>query len=419
MHRTQDRQEHGRVRGLASGGVRVLAVGIAFLLAVAACTDDDDGGGAASTSDPAETTTTSAALTGDPVKVMVVFDQSPELVDGAIAAAEAVNRAGGLGGRPIEVVPCDTKTDPNEAAGCGRRAVDEGVVSLVGSLTPLAGSFMPTLAENKIPSVGNLPVTPDDFTSPASFPIDGGLVTISAGLGDAMALDGATKISVVRVDLPLAGAIRQFANAGLARHDLEVVNDISVPQGAPDMAPYVAAALADGADALLVGLFGQDATNFLVALRQQDSNVKVGLVTTDLDGIISALESEAEGMIVTSPVLPRSSEDPAVAEYLADIEAAGFDDPGNYRINAYAATMAFAEIARDLPEITSTAVFDALSTATGVSIGLSPDLQFTTGGGGGLPRVFNPCVIYLEVTDGELETISDGFVDTFSGEPCS
>ena len=53
-------------------------------------------------------------------------------------------------------------------------AVLEGVVALVGSLSVHSGDFMPTMAQNKIPSIGLIPATAADFTSPAAFPIVGG-----------------------------------------------------------------------------------------------------------------------------------------------------------------------------------------------------------------------------------------------------
>ncbi len=100
-----------------------------------------------------------AKPTGDPVKVMVIYEKSagvasPEIPDGAIAAAKALNKKKGIGGRPVKVLTCDTNNDPNTAAECGRKAVDAGVVALVGVLTPHSASFMPLMEQNKIPSIG-------------------------------------------------------------------------------------------------------------------------------------------------------------------------------------------------------------------------------------------------------------------------
>lgn len=355
---------------------------------------------------------------GDPIKLLVIYDQSPELVDGANAAAAAINRAGGIGDRPLKVSGCNTKSDPNTARSCGERAASDGVAAVVGSLTPLSDQYMSILAENKIPSVGNLPVNTADFTSPASFPIDGGLVTISAGLADALYRDGAKRQSIARVDLALASAIQTFANQGLAPHDAKIVSDISIPQGAPDMSAYVASATADDVDGTLVGLFGQDATNFIVALRQQAPDVTPGLVSTDLDNLIKALGSDSDGMLVTSALLPNTSKAKAVRQYKADLRAIGVKDPGGYRKNAYAAVEVFAAVAKGLPDVNAPAVFDALPGVTDLDIGLMPPIQFATGGVGGLPRIFNPCTMYLKVKNEKQVPFVKDFVNPFTGETC-
>ena len=52
---------------------------------------------------------------------------------------------------------------------------------------------------------------------------------------------------------------------GLASHGLAVAHDVAVPLGAPDMSAYAAAALADGADGVIVGVSAQDAINLIQA----------------------------------------------------------------------------------------------------------------------------------------------------------
>src|SRR5262249_22679142 len=88
--------------------------------------------------------------TGAALKLMVVYEgvgsvTNPEAPEGAIAAAKAINAAGGIKGRPIQIIACDTKSDPTTATGCGRRAVSEGVVAIVGSITLFGGRFMPLM----------------------------------------------------------------------------------------------------------------------------------------------------------------------------------------------------------------------------------------------------------------------------------
>ncbi len=57
--------------------------------------------------------------------------------------------------------------------------------------------------------------------------------------------------------------------------------------------------------------------------------------------------------------------------------------------------------------------------AEGIDVGLTPPLQFKTGGVGGVPRIFNSCGMYQQLeADGTFTTVSDGFIDMFTGDPC-
>ena len=59
------------------------------------------------------------------------FDPSA-LPDGEKAAAAYVNSQGGIGGRPIEVVSCDTRYDPAGSKACAAEAVSENAIAVTG-----------------------------------------------------------------------------------------------------------------------------------------------------------------------------------------------------------------------------------------------------------------------------------------------
>jgi branched-chain amino acid transport system substrate-binding protein len=410
------------------GSKSLAPVVLAGLLILAACGDDDDGGDEGATDTTAatadETTTTTVELTGEPIKVMVLYEGSgavatPEVPEGAIAAAEAINRDGGVEGSPIEVLECDLANDPNTARACGQQAVDEGVVAVVGPVSANAGEYFPLLEAAQIPVIANVPAAAADFTSMASFPLSGGIVTASAGLADVLASEGgATTISLARIDLAAAAAIGIFANVALERSGLEVNNDIGIPVGAPDMATYVASVLEGGTDGVLVGLSGQDATNFIIQLRQTNPDVPISATTTEFAAVVDALGEASDGIYVTGFFENPTTNADAYDQFVADLEAAGFDDDSGFRNNSYSGVQLVAEVIGGLPEKTGPALLAALPTVTGLDLPLLPPLQFVEGGLGGIPRLFNPCGMYLQLDGGEFTTLTDGFFDMLSGEPC-
>ena len=404
------------------------------LLALTACSDDDEGGddatattaadGDTTTTAAEEETTTTVELTGEPVRIMVLYEGSgavatPEVPEGATAAAEAINAAGGIDGSPIELIECDLANDPNTARECGQQAVDEGVVAAVSPVSANAGEYFPLLEAAGIPVIGNVPAAAADFTSPNSFPLYGGIVTASAGLADVLVSEGgATTISLARIDLAAASAIGAFANVALGRSGLAVNSDIGIPVGAPDMATYVASVLEGGTDGVLVGLSGQDATNFIIQLRQTAPDVPISATTTEFEAVVEALGDAADGIYVTGFFEDPTTNPDAFEQFQADLEAAGFDQDGGFRTNSYSAVQLVAEVLTGLDEKTGPALLAALPTAGEIDLPLLPPLQYAEGGVGGLPRVFNPCGTYRQLDGGEFTTLTDGFIDMMTGEPC-
>ena len=95
----------------------------------------------------------------------------PNIANTANAYAKYINARGGIAGRPPEVTVCDEQFDPAVAATCARQAVEEGMVSVVGSFTFFAESIVPVIAESNITWFGECcPIAPTEFTDPHSFP---------------------------------------------------------------------------------------------------------------------------------------------------------------------------------------------------------------------------------------------------------
>src|SRR5262245_30814202 len=159
---TEPSQRRGgwRRRGLAIAALSVL------LVSAASCGGDDDKSDSGS-SGGTETTVDAAALlgpankaSGDPVKVGMVSDGATDAFDNtdelraAKATADYFNEhKGGIAGRPVEVVTCETGGDPAGATDCGNKLVEEGVVAVALSQSAVADSVWEPLHEAKIPTM--------------------------------------------------------------------------------------------------------------------------------------------------------------------------------------------------------------------------------------------------------------------------
>jgi ABC-type branched-subunit amino acid transport system substrate-binding protein len=431
---------------------RGVAAALAGVLVLAACgSDDDSGDGGASTDAPAATepaddtaapagtdapeqtapagTTegtdapegSAPAPSGDPVKIMLIYDDTgpgaaPELVDGATAGVEVVNAQGGVNGQPVELVPCATGNDPNKADDCSRQAVEEGVVAVVGELTLQKGHQI-ILTENEIPVIGAV-LSGSDFTEPGQFPIIGSTAVNIPIIAQALAEEGAEKISFARIQVDGGEALPGFANNGLEGRGLEIFNDVPVPGGAPDMAPYVEAALANGTDALIIALPGADATAFIKELKNVAPDLPIGLLGTQREKVFDALGADSDGIIEGLFFLTPAYGNEATRAYEQAMADAGFTETRGYRLNSYAAVLAFAAAANQVPDLTAPNLWAHLPTVTDLDFGLTPPVQWVEGGVAGLDRVFSPCAFITVVEDGQPIPVYDTFKDAFTFEDC-
>jgi ABC-type branched-subunit amino acid transport system substrate-binding protein len=365
---------------------------------------------------------------GKTVKVMVIYEKSegiasPEIPDGAIAAAKALDKKNGIDGDKVEVLVCDTHNDANTAAECGRQAVAANVVALIGVLTPHSDGFMPLMAQNKIASIGNILAGIPDFQSASSFPLSGGIVATSANLPRFLADDGAKVISVARPDLAQGAVLKIFGNTALKPLGLSIKNDVPVPPDAPDMSSYAQATLAGGTDAIIVALPGQQAINFVQAARQANPKVKLALISTEPGPVQKALGKQAAGIIQAPVVLPPTTiKSKEGARFLKEMKAAGFKDTSGYRLNSWMAMQVLAKVAQGLPDVTAAAIFDKLNTTTGLKTGLMPPLQWTTPADVGfalVTRDFNNCMLAVKMTAGKkLKLVTGKFFDSYTNKNC-
>jgi branched-chain amino acid transport system substrate-binding protein len=310
-----------------------LAVLSALLLAVVACGGDDDD----TSSDDDEATSGSEATDllgaedvaeGEPVRIGMVsdgatqaFDNSDEL-RAAEAAAEFWNtHRGGIAGRPIEVVTCETGADPAGATDCANQLVEAEVVAAALSQSAVADSVWEPLHAAGIPTMflqtsseGLLADTESSFT------MLNPLATLFGVPIAAAEAEGTDRIAFVNIDVPQANASFDsgaapaiIENAGL-EYDL-----IKIPMGTADMTSQMQEVASS--DAGVVYIVGNDA--FCIAAIQGLNAVGYEGAITAVSQCITDVTREAipgdqlEGISVTATMAVGDTEDAAYQLYQA------------------------------------------------------------------------------------------------------
>src|ERR1700761_3707726 len=129
---------------LAVVGLVVVACGSSKKAATTSPTTAGSVGSAASTGSATSTGSAagaSAAPSGSPIKVMTIASVNysgpnyENILETAKLYQDWINAHGGINGHPLEVSTCDEQGDPTKTAQCGRQAIANHDVAVVGSFS--------------------------------------------------------------------------------------------------------------------------------------------------------------------------------------------------------------------------------------------------------------------------------------------
>ncbi len=416
---------------------------IALALVASACGGDDD------TAEPADDTATEATEateataaepsddtaesteptgestepSGDPLKVMTVTTINAagptyqNIVNTAKLYEDYINARGGVAGRPLEVTVCDEQFDPAVATTCARQAVEEGMVSVVGSFTFFAESIVPVIAESSITWFGACcPITPAELTSPYSFNI-GNQPMYAVGEVKKAVEDGCESINAVIIDgaqvfiPPMENAIKAL---GMSFGDT-----IILPPTAQDYSAEVAQATTD-ADCIVAVISETPYITWNTAWAQSGTEARQYGPQGNLNEVSAAGAEEATDGDIIVGMYPDISTEPW-AEYRTALDEGGLTGDGlDYNslggMGTWAAYVAFTQIAETIEgEITAESFYEAADNTSNLDLnGMVPVLDFTqewTDGLEGYNRLFNRTVVYSKLENGKVVPLDGDFDD--------
>jgi branched-chain amino acid transport system substrate-binding protein len=405
-----------------------LAAASALLLALVACGDGGDDAASGAPEGPDEQAVQELlgpeeTASGDPVRVGMVSDGATPAFDNRdeLRAAQAVaeywtTHRDGIGGRPVEVVTCETGADPAGATDCANRFVEEDVVAVALSQSAVAESVWEPLHAAGVPTLW-FQATGQGILldTESSFVIVNPLTTLF-GLPISVAeSQGADKIAFVLIDVPQA---RQAVEAlgptilGNAGIDYDV---IPIAPGTADMTPQMQELADSGAG--VVHITGNDA--FCIAAFN-------GLTAVGYDGAITALNQcitdatrqavpgdVLEGTSITASIALGAEDDPTYQMYRAVLDAFGEGVQDVENATAMGGYVAMASLLTSLDGISG----DITPESVVGTIKAMPEQDLPGGGGltfrcGGSAIAMMPAVCSNEWLQTELD--SDGRPTTYT-----
>jgi branched-chain amino acid transport system substrate-binding protein len=311
---------------------------------------------------------------------------NPDIGDAFLAAIKAFNKRGGVGvnGLKMEGVVCDSGADANKEVDCARQMQEKGVVATVNDLAFNNPEGVVAVMEAAgIPRIGLLPTNLSEFASSVSFPISAG--AIAAYIGAAVGFNdaGLQTVTLVRTDAATGASFKGFVEPLFNAAGVEIVGDIALATGATDYAPYVAEIQRTEADAVLLSVGGQAATQLIAAMAQLNFKIPMGGAPGTFEiATLRKYKAVTKGTLLTEsfpyPTKNNIKEFPALKQYFADMKKSGVENlqPKNIEatsFNPWMGVLGFVRVTKDLESFTSQTVTEALKTVQDVDLdGLTP-----------------------------------------------
>lgn len=253
----------------------------------------------------------SGALPADPIRVAYIDPLSgPFAATGENGlnqfrfAADQINRAGGVLGRSIEMVPLDNKISPQESLIQLKKVIGEGIPFVFqGNSSGVAHAISDAVLKHNERNPGNRvlyinysavdPALTNEKCHYWHFRFDAHADMKMAALTDVIkANTKVKKLYIIGQDYSFGKAVAEAAVSmlGKKRPDIQIVGNELHPIGKVlDFSPYVQKIIASGADAVITGNWGADMVN--LAKAANDGGLKVPFYTyyAASDGVTAAI----------------------------------------------------------------------------------------------------------------------------------
>jgi len=394
---------------LAAGALTVATALMLTACSSSSATSTSAGASAASGKQPIQ-----IALLGD-ITAPSLGGGSPETGQGATAAVNAINKAGGINGRKLELTICNTEGDPNQVLACARQVADnKSIIAVVGSST-VVGSPESALKDAGLADFGEFPIPGPDTSSAVSFPVIGGpVVETECSVSLIAQRVKARKMTVAYEDVPAAAAILPLISSLAGAQHVTVVHKVGLPSTATDLSPQVATA-DSGVGATMLATDPQQEQQFILAAKSSGSTVPLVAGDTLTPTSIKAMGSAANGVYECDSLRPVSTAFAGGRQFLAETSYLGkgfaVDDTST---NAWLAVHMFANILKTMPTITRQSVLAKLKNLHNVSAyGFTTPLTTAStysGLGGQFPRLFTRTAFLEKIENGKTVELPNGEV---------
>ena len=271
---------------------------------------------------------------------------------GARVAFDEINAQGGVHGLPIELV---TRDDGYEA----KRAVanvegflqDPDLFALFNCMgTPAIAAMLPKVIESGVPFFA--PFTGAGFARPKGarniLPVRASYAEEAQKATQHLVTIGIRRIAIAFQDNAFGREVIEGTQAAVQQYKLSAPPTVSVNLDGSNLAAAVAAIADTKSDALIVGLAGRPAIDFIKAVRATQPGLSLYAVSVlGAAGTIDALGEDGVGIVISQVVPPPLSPIPIARDFRAAWKASSSSlELSHLALEGYINARAFAAVLR-------------------------------------------------------------------------
>jgi branched-chain amino acid transport system substrate-binding protein len=331
-------------------------------------------------------------VTSEFITVGGIFDETGP-VDATVerdtvrAYFNQVNAAGGVKGRKLRLLDCDSAFDPSKAHQCSTRLLSQKILGMVGWTSP-SGEEPETkfLTSQQVPVIGGLSV-PSQFQSPFAYPTMASLELHGTAMGHHAKDLGIQSPGIIVVNVNFIAPLQNALLKALHEEGIKEVDIEQVDITKADYSDVIIKLRAAGAKSILVGLDPFSYARMFQAMERQNFKVPVlgfGLDKKSANDAYGPAIDGSESLIPFKEAFdPGVANDPDVQEYFGAVQryfpnqAKALDV---YTEAQWVAAKVFVEGLRRIPgAITRQSLVAALNTLRDFKPGLIPGVTYGPG----------------------------------------
>ncbi|AXK89229.1 ABC transporter substrate-binding protein [Nocardia farcinica] len=384
------------------------AVALCTALAATGCADSEESNNSAVAGAPT-TSLPDAPAGGTPVRVGFVSTEGgavvslPQMRAGAEAAAEYINKnAGGIAGRPIELVVCKQQEEPTSATKCANDFVEQKVAAVLSPGTSQGGTILPIVAGAGIPYITLNGVSPQELTSPDSAALSAGLPGTITAMAAAAKSKGMKTLTLFASDGGGTAAMIEAMGVPIFQAAEVGLKVVPIPLGVPDPTPLVTSGLSGDPDGVSVIADAGTCASVYKAVQTTDASVQKIFIPVCLDpNVTSIIGMDAVEGSVGITATDYLSDRPDSVLYRSVLQAyAPEETVTGAASSGYQVVMAFQQAVDGIQgEVNAASIKQALRSATGVEMPAGGGVTFSCDGTA-VPQM--PSICSRQMLIGEL-----------------